>query len=73
MLFIVLTFTCFRFCVRHLHGNMKVVGFSRKSIKDALWEAARATTVNTFTEAMKKIKRINAKAYEWLVDKHPLE
>ncbi|KAK4389843.1 hypothetical protein Sango_2321300 [Sesamum angolense] len=33
-----------RFCVRHLHGNMKRAGFIGLAYKKALWMAARATT-----------------------------
>lgn len=62
-----------RFCVRHLHGNMKVAGFMGKAIKDALWAAAKATTVNSFTEAMAELKNLHVEAYEWLGDKHPSE
>ncbi|XP_031120429.1 uncharacterized protein LOC116023567 [Ipomoea triloba] len=62
-----------RFCVRHLHGNMKVAGFTGKAVKDGLWEAARATTVNSFTAAMKNLKEIDSRAYDWLMDKHPSE
>ncbi|XP_031124308.1 uncharacterized protein LOC116027018 [Ipomoea triloba] len=45
-----------RFCVRHLHGNMKLAGFLGKAMKDALWAAAKATTVNSFSDAMTEIK-----------------
>ncbi|XP_019164439.1 PREDICTED: uncharacterized protein LOC109160617 [Ipomoea nil] len=62
-----------RFCVRHLHGNMRVVGFIGQPIKDALWKAARATTVNTFTTAFRELKDLDVKAFEWLADKHPAE
>lgn len=62
-----------RFCVRHLNGNMKVAGFQGKAIKDALWDAARATTINSFTLALRKIKELDVKAFEWLSDKHPSE
>ncbi|XP_019178181.1 PREDICTED: uncharacterized protein LOC109173407 [Ipomoea nil] len=62
-----------RFCVRHLHGNMKVAGFMGKAIKDALWAAAKATTVNTFTDGMTKLKNVDVEAYKWLGDKHPSE
>ena len=33
-----------RFCVRHLHGNMKVAGFTGSATKEALWKMATATT-----------------------------
>ncbi|XP_031091088.1 uncharacterized protein LOC115996087 [Ipomoea triloba] len=62
-----------RFCVRHLHSNMKVAGFGGMPIKDALWKAARATTVTTFTQAMRELKAIDAGAFAWLGDKHPSE
>ncbi|XP_019154357.1 PREDICTED: uncharacterized protein LOC109150834 [Ipomoea nil] len=62
-----------RFCVRHLHGNMKVAGFQGKAIKDVLWDAARATTINSFKLALRKIKELDVKAFEWLSDKHPSE
>ncbi|XP_019184396.1 PREDICTED: uncharacterized protein LOC109179346 [Ipomoea nil] len=62
-----------RFCVRHLHGNMKVAGFVGKAMKDALWAAAKATTVNMFYDAMAEIKGLDVEAYKWLSDKHPSE
>ncbi|XP_031101891.1 uncharacterized protein LOC116005794 [Ipomoea triloba] len=62
-----------RFCVRHLYSNMKVAGFHGKAIKETLWAAARATTVNSFTEAMRKMKDLDVKAFDWLGDKHPSE
>ncbi|KAL0300141.1 UNVERIFIED_CONTAM: hypothetical protein Scaly_3058000 [Sesamum calycinum] len=33
-----------RFCVRHLHGNMKTAGFRGLAFKKGLWNAAKATT-----------------------------
>lgn len=32
----------------HLHGNIKVAGCIGQPIKNAIWKAAIATTVNTF-------------------------
>ncbi|KAL0289401.1 UNVERIFIED_CONTAM: hypothetical protein Scaly_2703400 [Sesamum calycinum] len=43
-----------RFCVRHLHGNMKRAGFTGLAYKKALWMAARATTTTEFDVMMKK-------------------
>ncbi|KAL0326747.1 UNVERIFIED_CONTAM: hypothetical protein Sangu_1752700 [Sesamum angustifolium] len=34
-----------RFCVRHLHGNMKTAGFKGLGYKKALWFAAKTTTL----------------------------
>ncbi|XP_019184805.1 PREDICTED: uncharacterized protein LOC109179765 [Ipomoea nil] len=62
-----------RFCVRHLHGNMKLAGFQGKAMKDALWTAAKATTVNSFREAMLELRKLDEEAYQWLGDKHPSE
>ncbi|XP_019198223.1 PREDICTED: uncharacterized protein LOC109192079 [Ipomoea nil] len=62
-----------RFCVRHLHANMKVAGFQGKAIKDALWTCARANTVNAYTDALYKLRRLDEAAYQWLGDKSPTE
>ncbi|KAK4407317.1 Eukaryotic translation initiation factor 3 subunit I [Sesamum angolense] len=35
-----------RFCVRHLHGNMKTAGFRGLALKKGLWNAAKATTLD---------------------------
>ncbi|KAK4383492.1 hypothetical protein Sango_2769200 [Sesamum angolense] len=37
-----------RYCVRHLHGNMKTAGFKGLAYKSALWNVARATTESEF-------------------------
>ncbi|XP_019194863.1 PREDICTED: uncharacterized protein LOC109188688 isoform X2 [Ipomoea nil] len=62
-----------RFCVRHLHSNMKVAGFGGVPIRDALWKAARATTVSTFSKAMRELKALDVQAFQWLMQKHPAE
>ncbi|XP_019179212.1 PREDICTED: uncharacterized protein LOC109174431 [Ipomoea nil] len=62
-----------RFCVRHLYANMKVAGFHGNALKDTLWSAARATTVNSFKDSMRKIKDLDSDAFDWLGDKHPSE
>ncbi|XP_034693874.1 uncharacterized protein LOC117920444 [Vitis riparia] len=55
-----------RFCVRHLHANFKK-DFPGKVLKDAMWSAARATTKNSFNFHMDELKKLDVKAYEWLV------
>ncbi|RVW19595.1 hypothetical protein CK203_116607 [Vitis vinifera] len=55
-----------RFCVRHLHANFKK-DFPGKVLKDAMWSAARATTKNYFDFHMDELKKLDVKAYEWLV------
>ncbi|CAH9101914.1 unnamed protein product [Cuscuta europaea] len=62
-----------RFCVRHLHGNMKAVGFTGKAIKDCIWECRKACTINSYKVALSKFKEIDGQAFEWLADKHPRE
>lgn len=69
----VLPFAHHRLCVRHLHGNMKLAGFMGKEIKDALWVVAKATIINSFIDAMSEMQKIDEKAYEWLIEKHPSE
>ncbi|KAL0328025.1 UNVERIFIED_CONTAM: hypothetical protein Scaly_2235100 [Sesamum calycinum] len=60
-----------RFCVRHLHGNMKRAGFTGLAYKKALWMAARATTTAEFDVMMKKICKLDIKLGEWMNDKPP--
>ncbi|KAL0301426.1 UNVERIFIED_CONTAM: hypothetical protein Sradi_6419400 [Sesamum radiatum] len=60
-----------RFCVRHLHANMKRVGFKGLSYKKVLWKAARATTVTEFEARRKEICKLDIKMGEWLNDKPP--
>ncbi|XP_075665940.1 uncharacterized protein LOC142635705 [Castanea sativa] len=55
-----------RFCVRHLHANFKK-DFPEKVLKDAMWNAARAATKNSFDFHMDELKKLDVKAYEWLV------
>ncbi|KAK9997647.1 hypothetical protein SO802_022333, partial [Lithocarpus litseifolius] len=55
-----------RFCVRHLHANFKK-DFPGKVLKDAMWNAARAATKNSFDFHMDELKKLDVKAYEWLV------
>ncbi|XP_019197751.1 PREDICTED: uncharacterized protein LOC109191598 [Ipomoea nil] len=67
----VLPMVSHRFCVRHLHANMKVAGFGGMAVRDALWKAARTTTVPTFSQAMRELKALDVQAFAWLGDKHP--
>lgn len=54
-----------RFCLKHIHENMKLK-WSGKAFKDLLWKCATATTVPHFTRAMDELKEFNKEAYEWL-------
>ncbi|XP_073152770.1 uncharacterized protein [Henckelia pumila] len=58
-----------RFCVRHLHSNMKTDGFRGPAVKNSLWATAKAKTVADFRRKMEELKEIDEKAYEWLANK----
>ncbi|KAL0400135.1 UNVERIFIED_CONTAM: hypothetical protein Sradi_2356800 [Sesamum radiatum] len=58
-----------RFCVRHLHGNMKTAGFKGLGYKKALWFAAKTTTVTQFQKAMQDLADLDVRCLEWLQDK----
>lgn len=62
-----------RFCVRHIHSNMRVAGFTSNPVKDSLWKAARACTVNSFRAALLELRTVDEGAFVWLADKHPSE
>nr|KAJ0215940.1 hypothetical protein LSAT_V11C300136200 [Lactuca sativa] len=54
-----------RFCLRHIHENMKRK-WRGKEFKDCLWKCATTTTVQQFNLAMEELKKLNNDAYEWL-------
>ncbi|KAL0423428.1 UNVERIFIED_CONTAM: hypothetical protein Sradi_0877600 [Sesamum radiatum] len=60
-----------RFCVRHLHNNMKTAGFKGLAFKKTLWNAARATTLHEFNFRMEEMGHLDPKAVDWLSDKPP--
>ncbi|KAL2253510.1 UNVERIFIED_CONTAM: hypothetical protein Sindi_0145700 [Sesamum indicum] len=62
-----------RFCVRHLHNNFKNAGFRGLAYKNAMWKAARASTVGEFKLRMEEIKKLDEKAFDWLNEKPPSE
>ncbi|KAK4400731.1 hypothetical protein Sango_1179200 [Sesamum angolense] len=62
-----------RFCVRHLHSNVKNYGFRGLTLKNILWKAARATTVNEFTRRMQEMKDLDEGAFAWFNDKNHKE
>ncbi|KAB2626011.1 hypothetical protein D8674_017671 [Pyrus ussuriensis x Pyrus communis] len=41
--------------------------FKGKTLKDALWSVAKTTTFPYFKKAMEDLKKLNEKAYDWLV------
>ncbi|XP_073304581.1 uncharacterized protein [Primulina huaijiensis] len=58
-----------RFCVRHLHRNMKCAGFKSLAVKITFWAAAKATRIEEFRVQMNEMKVIDENAYEWLAKK----
>ncbi|KAK6778077.1 hypothetical protein RDI58_024795 [Solanum bulbocastanum] len=69
----ILPYVDHRFCVRHLHNNFKKAGFFGLSLKNALWAAANATTVEFFKICMEKMHELDAEAAAWLNEKPPTE
>ncbi|GJY65121.1 hypothetical protein Tco_0466581 [Tanacetum coccineum] len=60
-----------RYCVRHIHENMK--SQSKGGVyKEMLENAAKAAFVGEFKKKMAKLKSYNSDAYDWLM-KIPLE
>ncbi|GJW90166.1 mutator type transposase [Tanacetum coccineum] len=60
-----------RYCVRHIHENMKSQ-FKGGVYKEMLWNAAKATSEGEFKKKMGELKSFNSDAYDWLM-KIPLE
>ncbi|GJR80452.1 mutator type transposase [Tanacetum coccineum] len=60
-----------RYCVRHIHENMKSL-FKGGVYKEMLWNAAKATSKGEFKKKIGKLKSFNFDAYDWLI-KIPLE
>ncbi|GKC48768.1 mutator type transposase, partial [Tanacetum coccineum] len=54
-----------RFCLRHIHENMKGQ-FRGDLYKELLWNCACATTMPYFEKHMDKLRKTDEKAYEWL-------
>ncbi|XP_021991468.1 uncharacterized protein LOC110888244 [Helianthus annuus] len=59
-----------RFCLRHIHQNMKLK-WRCKGFKDCLWACATARTVPEFREKMEELKKFNEEAYNWLAQIPP--
>ena len=59
-----------RVCVRHLHNNFKKQ-WPGKGFKDAVWAAARASTIPEFEDAMNIIKAMDPKAERYLMQQSP--
>ncbi|XP_058746445.1 uncharacterized protein LOC131619357 [Vicia villosa] len=56
-----------RLCVKHLYGNWRKK-YPGLEMKEALWRAARATTIPGWERAMNHMKELNAKAWKDMMD-----
>ncbi|GKB38186.1 mutator type transposase, partial [Tanacetum coccineum] len=54
-----------RFCLRHIHENMKGQ-FRGDLYKELLWNCACTTSMPYFEKHMDKLRKTDEKAYEWL-------
>ena len=54
-----------RFCIRHLCANFNLE-LKGESLKDELWNVARATTPHDFESHMARIKNLNPHAESWM-------
>ncbi|XP_071739317.1 uncharacterized protein [Rutidosis leptorrhynchoides] len=55
-----------RFCLRHIHENMKRKGFNGEAYKKHLWKCASATTVCHFEKAMLDLKGFSKECHTYL-------
>ncbi|XP_071690516.1 uncharacterized protein [Rutidosis leptorrhynchoides] len=55
-----------RFCLRHIHDNMKRRGFNGEAYKQHLWKCASATTVQLFEKSMLDLKAFSTDAHTYL-------
>ncbi|KAL3529642.1 hypothetical protein ACH5RR_008964 [Cinchona calisaya] len=59
-----------RFCMRHLYANFKL-RFKDKALRDILWAAARAYTVDAFHRKMSLLHTADRDAHKWLSEIPP--
>ncbi|KAL0430742.1 UNVERIFIED_CONTAM: hypothetical protein Sradi_0700200 [Sesamum radiatum] len=53
-----------RFCVMHMHNNMKTAGFRGLAFKKGMWNAAKAATVSEFNFRMQELGKLDVKLLE---------
>ncbi|KAL0325059.1 UNVERIFIED_CONTAM: hypothetical protein Sradi_5075200 [Sesamum radiatum] len=63
--------TVFSQVAANKHNNFKTTGFRGLAFKNALWRAARASTVGEYKMRMDEMKMLDASTYEWFNDKSP--
>ncbi|KAL0316886.1 UNVERIFIED_CONTAM: hypothetical protein Sradi_5566800 [Sesamum radiatum] len=62
-----------RIYVRHLHNNFKNAGYRGLAFKNALWKAARSSTMGEFTLRMEEMRLLDQVVFDWFNDKPPQE
>ncbi|XP_076943214.1 uncharacterized protein LOC143613383 [Bidens hawaiensis] len=55
-----------RYCLRHIHENMKLAGFRGMLYKNMLYKCATSTIKPEFLTAMNELKEFNKDAHLWL-------
>ncbi|XP_076928789.1 uncharacterized protein LOC143592874 [Bidens hawaiensis] len=55
-----------RYCLRHIHENMKLAGYRGVLYKNMLYKCATSTTKLEFLTAMNELKEFNKEAHLWL-------
>ncbi|KAL8462897.1 hypothetical protein ACS0TY_033778 [Phlomoides rotata] len=60
-----------RYCVRHMHNNLKNTGFRGQAFKQIMWRATNSTTEGEFLVRMEEMKVLNERAWEWFQNKPP--
>ncbi|XP_076952920.1 uncharacterized protein LOC143626856 [Bidens hawaiensis] len=55
-----------RYCLRHIHENMKLAGYRGVLYKNMLYKCATSTTKPEFLTAINELKEFNKEAHLWL-------
>ncbi|XP_076888175.1 uncharacterized protein LOC143538507 [Bidens hawaiensis] len=55
-----------RYCLRHIHENMKLAGYRGVLYKNMLYKCATSTTKPEFLTVMNELKEFNKEAHLWL-------
>ena len=58
------------YCLRHLWDNMHKE-FKNKNLREHLWKAARALTIDDFNNALKEMENIDKRSVRWLLKTAP--
>jgi hypothetical protein len=61
-----------RICMRHMYANFRGDGHKGLVLKDKLWKAAAAYTINGFNREMAELKKLSPAAHDYVekIDPH---